>query len=333
MTAPSHVAIVGSGAFGTALAIVADRAGRKVTLLARDGGEASAIAAARENVRRLPGVKLAASVAVSGDPMSLRSAGIVLLALPAQATRDAVNRLAGAIPKGIPVVATAKGLERRSGKTQTELIAELLPGRVPAALSGPGFAEEIANGLPTAVTVAAADLRTAHMLAAALATDAFRPYASDDLIGVELGGAIKNVLAIASGVVAGRGLGESARASLIARGLAEMTRLGVALGARAETFMGLSGLGDLVLTATSLSSRNLRFGMALGEGRSVAELLGPGEPLVEGAYTAAVAADLARSHGVDMPITRAVAAIVAGRLSVDAAVEGLVTRPLKAEAE
>jgi glycerol-3-phosphate dehydrogenase (NAD(P)+) len=200
-----------------------------------------------------------------------------------------------------------------------------------AGLSGPGFAEEIAAGLPTAVTIAAADLSLAHALCAALSLDSFRPYASDDLCGVELGGAIKNVLAIACGVVAGRNLGESARAALIARGLAEMTRLGAALGARPETFMGLAGLGDLVLTATSRRSRNLSFGMALGEGRSLAELLGAGMPLVEGAHTARIAADLARRNGVDAPIIAAVAAVIDGELGVAEAIEGLVSRPLKAE--
>ena len=229
------------------------------------------------------------------------------------------------------MIATAKGIEQQSGKFQTDIISDVVPHVIPAVLSGPGFAEEIARGLPTAVTIAATDLALAHALSAALATDMFRPYASDDLIGVELGGAIKNVLAIAAGIVAGRSLGESARAALIARGLAEMMRLGGVLGARSETFMGLSGLGDLVLTATSRHSRNLAFGMALGEGRNAAELLTAGMPLAEGAHTAVVATEVARRHRVDMPITEAVAAIIAGRLDVDAAIESLVSRPLKAE--
>ena len=241
-------------------------------------------------------------------------ADLVILAAPAQATRALATTLAPKIPPAFRWSPAAKGIEQATGKTQTAIISEVLPGNSPAALSGPGFAEEIARGLPTAVTMAAKNLDLAHALSAALATDTFRPYASDDLIGVELGGAVKNVLAIAAGIVAARGLGESARAALIARGLAEMMRLGAALGARAETFMGLSGLGDLVLTATSRHSRNLAFGMALGEGPQPGrDLLGAGQPLAEGAYTAAVAAELARRHGVDMPITAAVAAIVAGR--------------------
>ena len=326
-----RVVIAGAGAFGTALAVVADKAGRSVTLFARDAERAKAIRTTRENAHYLPGVTLPASIRVTADPEDLRDADLVLLAAPAQATRALATMLAESIPAGIPVVATAKGIEQTSREMQTEIIAEILPGARPAALSGPGFAEEIARGLPTAVTIAAEDLELAHQLSAALATDTFRPYASDDLVGVELGGAIKNVLAIASGIVAGRLLGESARAALIARGLAEMMRLGAALGARADTFMGLSGLGDLVLTATSRHSRNLAFGMALGEGRSAAELLAAGMPLAEGAHTAVVAAELARRHGVEMPITAAVAAIIAGRVGVEAAIEGLVSRPLKAE--
>ena len=324
-----HVAIVGAGAFGTALALVADKAGRNVTLWGRNAGAIDAIG--RENVAYLPGVEIPASIEVTPDPARLTRADMLLLAVPAQATRAAATLLAGERRPGIPVVACAKGIERGTGRLQSEIISDLLPEARPAALSGPGFAEEIARGQPTAVTIAAADVSLAHMLSAALASDSFRPYASDDLVGVELGGAIKNVLAIAAGVVAGRALGESARAALIARGLAEMTRLGVALGARAETFMGLSGLGDLVLTATSRRSRNLQFGMALGEGRPAAELLAAGMPLVEGAHTARVAAELAAQRRVEAPIVTAIAAIIDGGLSVDQAIEGLVNRPLKAE--
>lgn len=326
-----RVAIVGAGAFGTALAVVAARAGRSVTLLARDSTQADGIAVIRENARHLPGVTLPASIEVSADRSLCGRADMILLSVPSQATRGVAEELAVNIRRGVPVVATAKGIEQGSGKLQSGIIADVLPQSHPAALSGPGFAEEIAQSFPTAVTIAAEDLDLAHALAAALATDTFRPYASDDLVGVELGGAIKNVLAIAAGIVAGRALGESARAALIARGLAEMMRFGEAFGARAETFMGLSGLGDLVLTATSAQSRNLGFGIALGEGREAAELLGPGRPLVEGAHTAAIAAKLARERRIDMPITSAVAAIISGKLGVDAAIEGLFSRPLRAE--
>lgn len=331
MSGLDRVVIAGAGAFGTALAVVAESAGRRVTLVARSAEHAEAIARTGENTRHLPGVTLPGGIEVTADLASFRHAGIVLLCVPSQATRALASSLASEIPAGVPVVAGAKGIEQQTGKFQMEIIAETLRHVRTAVLSGPGFAQEIARGLPTAVTVAAADIAVAHQVSAALATDTFRPYASGDPLGAELGGAIKNVLAIACGIVVGRGLGESARAALIARGLAEMMRLGEALGARAETFMGLSGLGDLVLTATSRRSRNLRFGIALGEGRKIADLLAEGQPLVEGAHTAAIAAELARRHNVDVPITSAVAAIVAGKLDIDAAIEGLVSRPLKAE--
>jgi glycerol-3-phosphate dehydrogenase (NAD(P)+) len=326
-----HIAVIGAGAFGTALALVALKAGRQVTLWGRGAEAIDAIRARRENPAYLPGVSLPPEIEVTSDAARLSRADVLLLAVPAQMTRAAATALVGANRDGSPVVACAKGIERGTGRRQSEIVAEILPQAQPAALSGPGFAEEIARGLPTAVTIAAPDVDLAHRLCSALATDTFRPYASGDLVGVELGGAIKNVLAIAAGVVAGRLLGESARAALVARALAEMTRLGTALGARAETFMGLSGLGDLVLTATSRRSRNLAFGMALGEGRPAEELLAAGMPLVEGAHTARVAAELAARHGVDAPIVTAVAAIVDGALTVDAAIEGLVNRPLKAE--
>jgi glycerol-3-phosphate dehydrogenase (NAD(P)+) len=328
--AMQRVAVIGAGAFGTALALVAHRAGRDVTLWGRNPGEIELIRTERENLRYLRGVDIPEAIEITADPTRCSHADMVLMAVPAQATRAAATALAEQLP-GVPTVACAKGLEYDTGRRQSEIIAEALPSARPAALSGPGFAEEIAREQPTAVTVAAADLDLAHALSVALASDSFRPYASVDLIGVELGGAVKNVLAIAAGIVAGRSLGESARAALIARGLAEMTRLGTALDARAETFMGLSGLGDLVLTATSRRSRNLAFGMALGEGRPAAELLSAGMPLVEGAPTARAVADLAAKHGIEAPISTAVAAIIDGSLSIDAAIEGLVNRPLKAE--
>jgi glycerol-3-phosphate dehydrogenase (NAD(P)+) len=322
---------MGAGTFGTALALIAHKAGRDVTLWGRNAEAMEAIGSRRENVTHLGGVDIPAAIEVTADPSRASGADILLLAVPAQAIRAVATMLATQDLAGVPVVACAKGIEMATGRLLSEVIGEVLPNAQPAALSGPGFAEEIARGLPTAVTIAAADLTLAHALGRALACDSFRPYASDDLVGVELGGAIKNVLAIAAGVVAGRALGEGARAALIARGLAEMTRLGVALGARAETFMGLSGLGDLVLTATSRRSRNLAFGMALGEGHTAETLLAAGMPLVEGAHTAAIAAELAARHGTDAPIVRAVAATIGGKLSVDAAIEGLVNRPLKAE--
>ncbi len=282
MSSFERIAIAGAGAFGTALALVAAKAGRSVTLFAREPATAERIAATRENEIYLPGARLPPEIAVTADPARVGNADLVLLSAPSQATRALAATLKDAIRDGVAVVACAKGIERETGRLQAEIIAETLPGTRPAVLSGPGFAEEIARGLPTAVTIAAAELDLAHSLAAALASDSFRPYASDDLVGVELGGSIKNVLAIAAGIVAGRALGESARAALIARGLAEMMRLGAALGARAETFMGLSGLGDLVLTATSGQSRNFGFGVALGRGEKPAEPASAGHAACRG---------------------------------------------------
>jgi glycerol-3-phosphate dehydrogenase (NAD(P)+) len=326
-----RILVAGAGAFGTALALVALRAGRDVTLWTRNAALAELIGHSRENPHYLRDATLPPEIAVTADPKAFREAELVLLAVPSQVTRGALDALKQNIAPDIPILACAKGIERETGLLQSEIISELIPEAPRAALSGPGFAEEIAHGLPTAVTIAADDLELAHRLAAALATEHFRPYASDDLVGVELGGALKNVFAIAAGIVAGRALGESARAALVARSLAEMMRLGTALGARRETFMGLSGLGDLVLTATSRHSRNLAFGMALGEGRHASELLVAGMPLVEGAHTARIAAELAERHDVDAPIISAVAAVIDGTLRVEAAIDGLVTRPLKAE--
>jgi len=323
--------VVGAGAFGTALALVARRAGREVTLWARAADRAAAIRAAGENRRDLPGVALPAVIEVSADPAALAGADALLLAVPAQALRQAAAALTGSLAPAVPVVSCAKGIEAGTGRLPAQILAETLVGHPAAALSGPGFAAEIARALPTAVTIAAADVGLADALSEALASETFRAYASDDLIGVEFGGAVKNVLAIACGVVAGRQLGESARAALIARGLAEMVRFGAALGGRAETLTGLSGLGDLVLTATSGQSRNARFGESLAQGRTVGDLLAAGEPLAEGAYSAPIAAELARRHAVDAPIIEAVAAIIAGRATVNEAVRGLVSRPLRRE--
>ena len=328
-----RIAVAGAGAFGTALALVADRAGRDVVLWGRDAARMRRIAATRVNEAQLAGVTIPDSIRITADPVAIGDADMILLAAPAQSTRSVLAALAANTPAGVPVIACAKGIEQASGKLQTDIIAELLPKSRPAALSGPGFAAEIARGLPTAVTIAAPEIGFAEDLCAALASDFFRPYASDDPAGVELGGAIKNVLAIAAGIVAGRNLGEGARAALVARGLAEMMRLGAALGARQETFMGLSGLGDLVLTATSGRSRNLAFGIALARNHPAAVLLAADAPLVEGAHTARIAAKLAQDRGVDAPIIGAIAAIVEGSIDVEAAIAGLVNRPLRRETE
>jgi len=325
------IAVLGAGAFGTALAAVLAGAGRDVVLIGRDAAAIAEVGRDGENARRLPGVALPESLRASADLGEIGRADLVLFAAPAQETRALGSAVRPHLGPAATLVACAKGLERGGGARQTEVLGEMFPGQAALALSGPGFAAEIARGKPTAMTLAASDLGLAREVAARLSTPSFRLYASDDPLGVELGGALKNVLAIACGAVIGQGLGESARAALIARGLAEMMRLGAALGARRETLMGLSGLGDLVLTATSEASRNMRFGMRLGRGESVAGLSAAGEPLAEGAATAAVAAALAAARGVDMPIVAAVAAVIEGREDVGSATRGLIGRPLTVE--
>ncbi|HVV95265.1 MAG TPA: NAD(P)H-dependent glycerol-3-phosphate dehydrogenase [Hyphomicrobiales bacterium] len=319
------VGIAGAGAWGLALANAAAAAGRKVVLWGRDPVRTARLAACREDDARLPGVRLATTVAVAVDAAALGAADAVLFAVPAQAMRTAASALAPSLAAGAPAISCAKGLERGSLLAMTRVLAEALPGRPAATLSGPSFAADVARGLPTAVTLAATDVALAEALAAALASPTFRLYHTGDVVGVEIGGAAKNVLAIAAGIAAGRGLGASAGAALIARGFAELRRLGAALGARPETLMGLSGLGDLVLTATAPQSRNFALGVAIGAGRP--------RPagLAEGAFTADALAALAARHGVDMPIATAVAAVLAGASTVEAATAALLARPLRPE--
>jgi glycerol-3-phosphate dehydrogenase (NAD(P)+) len=283
------------------------------------------MAAERQNVRYLPGVDLPAGVRPTAALGDVAEADAILLVVPAQQLRTTCRALA---PSAAPLVICAKGLERATGLRLSQIVADERPDAVSAVLSGPSFAAEVARGLPTAVTIAAATLPLAQSLAELLAGPAFRPYPSDDVLGVELGGALKNVVAIAAGVTMGKGLGENARASVITRGLAELTRLALAEGARRETLMGLAGLGDLLLTATSRTSRNTSFGYALARGSSAADLLGAGQKLSEGAFTAEAACRLGRRAGVELPVAEAVRAVIAGETSVDAAIEGLLSRPL-----
>ncbi len=319
------VAVIGAGAWGTALAGAAARAGREVLLYARDPAQAEAIRMAHEN-KRLPGVTIDAAIDVTGNIARAAHADIVLLAAPAQATRAAAIALAADLRPGTPVIACAKGIERGSRKFMTEVIAEALPQAAPAILSGPGFADDVARGLPTAVTLAAGDDALAQALVHALGSATFRPYHTTDIRGVEIGGAAKNVLAIAAGIVTGRGLGASATAAMTTRGFAELFRFGRAFGARGETLTGLAGLGDLVLTCSSPQSRNYALGLALGRGEAV-----HGGVLAEGALTAPVLVALARAHEIEMPIAQAVAAVLDQSLSVDQAIEALMTRPFRAE--
>jgi glycerol-3-phosphate dehydrogenase (NAD(P)+) len=321
----NSVSVIGAGAWGTALAGVAARAGRKVTLYARDAAGAAEIATTRINPR-LPQVRLDASVAVTCEIARAATADIILIATPAQHLREAVAALAPHLARATPVIATAKGIERGSHKFMTEVIAETAPDASPAILSGPSFAEDVARGLPTAVTLAAKDEALARALVQALGSSTFRPYHTADVRGVEIGGAAKNVLAIAAGIVMGRNLGASAQAALTTRGFAELVRLGRACGARGETMAGLSGLGDLILTCASPQSRNLALGIALGRGQAPSR-----DKLAEGEFTAPVLIELAASQNVDMPVSHAVAAILRGAVTIDDAIESLLTRPFKAE--
>jgi glycerol-3-phosphate dehydrogenase (NAD(P)+) len=320
----ARIAVVGAGAWGTALAVVAARAGHRVTLWGRDPNAVATMVRERVNALRLPEIALPQEVHPTAEIGEVAAAECIILAVPAQALRAALGTLP---PVAAPFVIVAKGLERASGLRLSEVVASVCPQAAVAALSGPSFAPEVARGLPTAVTIASERSGLSRSLAELLAGPTFRPYPSDDLTGVELAGALKNVIAIAAGVAMGKGLGENARAALITRGLAEMTRIALTQGAQRETLMGLAGLGDLVLTATSLTSRNTSFGHALALGGHVDELLGRGR-LSEGAYTAEAACRLGRAAGVELPIAEAVRALVAGELTVDEAIEGLLARPL-----
>jgi glycerol-3-phosphate dehydrogenase (NAD(P)+) len=325
MTSYNSVAVIGAGAWGTALASVAARAGRDVVLYARNSAKAAQIASTRENPK-LAGVRLEAGVKMTGDIAVAARSDIILIAVPAQNLREAVIALAPHLVAALPVVACAKGIERGTHKFMTEVIAEAAPSATAAILSGPSFADDVARGLPTAVTLAAKDEALAIALVQALGSSTFRPYHTTDVRGVEIGGAAKNVLAIAAGIVVGRKLGASAQAALTTRGFAELTRLGRACGARGETMSGLSGLGDLILSCSSLQSRNFALGIALGRGEQR-----PRDKLAEGEFTAPVLAELAASQNVDMPVSNAVASILRGAATIDEAIEGLLTRPFKAE--
>ncbi|WP_036259521.1 NAD(P)H-dependent glycerol-3-phosphate dehydrogenase [Methylocapsa aurea] len=327
-----RIAVLGAGAWGTALANLAARpgAGVEVALWARDAAHVAEMAATGVNARRLPGVPLLSNVHPTVDLAQASGADAVLAVVPAQALRGALEAFAPHLPAGAPIIVCAKGIEHATGLFMSDVVAQVLPDNPPAVLSGPSFAMDVAQGLPTAVTLAAQDGDLAARLAAMLAAPWFRLYSSTDIRGVEIGGAAKNVLAIANGIAAGRGLGASAGAALVARGFAELIRFGHAFGAEPGTLMGLSGLGDLVLTCTSPISRNYAFGVALGRGRSIAETAQRGG-LVEGAHTCGVLVDLASAKGVEMPIAAAVDAVLAERIGIDEAIATLLARPSKAE--
>jgi glycerol-3-phosphate dehydrogenase (NAD(P)+) len=323
----NRIAVIGGGAWGTALAQIAARAGRQVLLWAMEGDVVDAINSAHENPIFLPGIGLDPAIQATGDLDGIGDCDAWLVVTPAQHMRSVLEQA----PRcDIPRVLCSKGIEEHSGELLHKVVAESCPGAPIAVLSGPTFAHEVARGLPTAVTLAAEDQAIGQRLRDALVQPAFRIYLSDDVAGAEIGGAVKNVLAIACGVVEGRGLGQNARAALIARGFAEMTRFGVAMGASPETLAGLSGLGDLVLTCSSTSSRNYSLGKGIGEGRSAPELMADRRTVAEGAFTAPVLARIAGERGIDMPIVDAVDRLLKGA-AIDSVVEELLARPPKTE--
>jgi glycerol-3-phosphate dehydrogenase (NAD(P)+) len=319
--------VIGAGAWGTALAQVLAAGGQEVLLWALEADVVEAINATHANPLYLPGTPLDPAIRATSDMGDLAACDMLLVVTPAQHLRSA---LADA-PATTPLILCSKGIEAGTGLLMSEVIADIRPDAPVAVLSGPTFAHEVAAGLPTAITLACGDSTLAPRLAARIARPAFRPYLSDDVIGAEIGGAVKNVLAIACGVAEGAGLGLNARASLISRGFAEMTRFGLARGARAETLGGLSGLGDLVLTCSSTNSRNFSLGKGLGEGQSAAGLLANRRTVAEGAFTAPVLRDAARAAGIEMPVVEAVCALLEGSAPVGQVVEALLARPLRPE--
>ena len=326
--------VIGGGAWGTALASVLARRGdtpQPVTLWAREAETVEAINHHHENRPFLADIRLPENIIATSDLTALANCNIILMVAPAQFARPIIAELAPLLSPDTSLVLCAKGVERGSLKFMSQMAEEYVPAAQIAVLSGPSFAADVARGMPTAVTLACADAARGQALCQAIGSAGFRPYLSGDIIGTEIGGAIKNVLAIACGIVMGKGLGESARAATTARGFVEMQRLGIAMGAQAETLAGLSGLGDLILTCASLTSRNFSLGHALGEGQKAEDILGQRASVSEGAMSAEAVRLLAEKHGVDMPICLAVDNILAGRESVDTAIENLLARPFTAE--
>ena len=325
------IGIIGAGAWGTALAQALSKAGRQIVVWAHEAEVVDAINTSHENPLFLPGIALDPAIRATGVLSEAGEADAVFMVVPAQFMRGVAIQLAPVIAEGIPVVVCAKGIEQDSCALMTEVVAETLSGHPVGVLSGPTFASEVASGAPTAVTVAASDSATGDDLMEAVGSPQIRPYQSSDVIGAEIGGAVKNVLAIACGITEGRRFGDNARAALITRGLSEMTRLCVAKGGQAETMMGLSGLGDLTLTCTSTQSRNYSLGVALGQGQTLQDIMASRRSVAEGVFSAAAVAALARQLGIEMPIVEAVDAIVNRGETVESAIKGLLTRPFRKE--
>ncbi len=326
-----HAGVIGGGAWGTALAQVCARAGLRVTLWAREPEVVADIRDHPENKTFLPGVALDEKVGATVDLHDLGTCEMILVVAPAQHLRSVLTDVSPYVRKDLPIVLCAKGVEQGSLKLMTEVAAEALPQAALAVLSGPSFAGEVARGLPTAVTLACPDEALGQVIAEAIATPTFRPYLATDMVGAEVGGSVKNVLAIACGIVEGRGLGRSAHAALITRGFAEMTRLAEALGGQAETVAGLCGLGDLVLTCSSPQSRNMSVGLALGAGQTLEQALAGKLSVAEGVASAPAVRALAARLGVEAPICEATAAILAGQVDVDTAIAALLSRPIRSE--
>ena len=331
MSTAGPIGIIGGGAWGTALAETLCRAGHEVRLWARNPAVVAEINARHTNTGYLPGVSLDPALRATTDLAPIAGLGLVLIVTPAQQMRAVLDDMRGAVKPGTPLVICSKGIEQPTGKRLTEVLAETIPAAVPAVLSGPSFAHDVVRGLPAALTIATADPALGRHLAERIGDRLFRLYWNDDLTGVQLGGAVKNVLAIAAGILDGRGLGASAHAALVTRGFAELRRFAEDQGARADTLMGLSGLGDLLLTCGSVQSRNMSLGRALGQGTPLANILAARKSVSEGVHTATAVAAIAKARGLDLPVASAVAAIVAGRLTIDAAIDGLLARPFKAE--
>lgn len=327
----SRIGIVGGGAWGTALAVALQRAGRDVVLWAREEEVVRDINQSRENRIFLPGIRLPDGITATNELAAVARSEALLLVVPAQHMRATARDLAPSLAPGTPMVICAKGVEQKTSALMSDVVAEMLPQASVGVLSGPTFADEVARGLPVAVTLAISDAAIGRALVAALGSARFRPYLSDDVIGAQIGGAVKNVLAIASGIVSGRGLGENSRAAVITRGLHEMVRLGEALGARMGTLMGLSGAGDLMLTCMSRKSRNFSVGYALGEGESLADAMGGKPSVAEGVFSASAVSGLAQRKGVEMPISQAVDAVVNRGAAIDRMIEELLSRPFTSE--
>jgi len=333
MQALQRVGILGGGAWGTALAQSARRAGRDVTLWAHEVETVSEINSHHANRVYLPGVALDPAIKATAKAKEAADADLILLVVPSQFLRAVAKEIAPHFQAGKPVVICAKGFEESSGTFMSEVVKEVLPEAEVAVLSGPSFAVEVARNLPTALTLACESETLGARLMAALAHRNFRLYWSSDVIGTQVGGTVKNVLAIAAGIVEGREFGRNAHAAVTTRGFAELVRLGTKLGGRFETLTGLSGLGDLILTCSSIQSRNMSLGVALGQGQALADILGARKSITEGVYSASAVVALAKSHGIEMPICEAVHNVVKGRMSLDEAIEALLSRPLRSETD